>query len=196
MKSLVFYRIKDIFLNIGAKWDKLSPPENEAIAFAHEFINPEPEKFASRREGKYSPEYVLAHHGQLFNDIFREGRDVGDDDCKYLTDMLDAHATKKDMVVYRGICKYVFEHMKENAKGMDGIDLLDKAFLQSSLVKGHESRTNIRLRIFMPKGTKAVYMGNVNDEQWYYEVTIQRETPLRVISVDKEYINCEVVQNV
>ena len=193
MKPLIFYRIKDVFLNIGSKWDKLAPSEDEAIFFAHEFINPEPEKFSSKEDGLYSPEYVLAHHGELFNGIFREGRDVGDDDCKYLTDMLDTHSTKKDMVVYRGICKYVFEHMKENAKNIDGVDLLDKAFLQSSLVKGHESNSRIRLRIFVPKGTKAAYMGNVNDEQWYYEVVIQRGTPLRVISADKEYINCEVL---
>lgn len=193
MKPLIFYRMKDLFLNIGTKWDELSPSKENAIAFAHEFINPEPQKYVPGNNMKYTPEYVLAHHGQLFNTIFREGRDEGDEDCTYLTDMLDAHATKKDMVVYRGICGYVFEHMKENAKNLKGVDLLDNAFLQSSLVKGHESRTKIRLRIFVPKGTKAVYMGNVNEEQWYYEVTIQRGTPLRVVSVDKEYINCEVI---
>ena len=34
MKSLLFYRIKDLFLNIGEKWDKLSPSADDVVEFA------------------------------------------------------------------------------------------------------------------------------------------------------------------
>lgn len=194
MKPLMFYRIKDIFLNIGSKWDKLSPPEDEAIAFAHEFINPEPAKYISSDE--LSRAHILSHYGELYNPIFREGRNTEDDDCKSLFDMVEANQVKRDVVVYRGVDIGIFEQMKKNAKNKDGIDLLDKGFLYTSLVKGNEAKSFCQLRIFVPKGTSAVYSGNVNDEQFWYEVVVQCGTPLKVISADKEYINCVVLQNV
>ena len=44
MKPLIYYRIKGLFKNIGKEWDKLSPEKEDAIEFAHKFINPEPIK--------------------------------------------------------------------------------------------------------------------------------------------------------
>ena len=80
--------------------------------------------------------------------------------------------------------------MQENAKNMKGVDLYEKSFLQTSLVKGHESNSQYHLRIYVPKGTQAVYLGNVNDEQFYYEVDIQHGAKLKVVSMDETYINC------
>lgn len=191
MKPLIFYRTKDLILHIGSKWDKLAPSETEAIDFAHEFINPEPDKYISSDE--FSKEYVLSHYGELYNPIFREGRNAQDDECKELFDMVAAHSTKRDIVVYRGVDAGIFEQMKKNAEGKEGVDLLDKGFLYTSLVKGNEAKSTHQLRIFVPMGTSAVYSGNVNDEQFWYEVVIQCGTPLRIVSVDKDYINCEIV---
>lgn len=55
--------------------------------------------------------------------------------------------------------------MQENAKSMKGVDLYEKAFLQTSLVKGHEINACYHLRIYVPEEREAVYLGNVNEEQ-------------------------------
>lgn len=78
---------------------------------------------------------------------------------------------------------------------MAGIDLYEKSFLQTSLVKGHEIKSHYNLRIYTPEKTQAVYLGNVNDEQWYYEVDLQHGAKLKIVSIDSEYINCRLVQS-
>ena len=83
--------------------------------------------------------------------------------------------------------------MKENAKNMTDCDLYEKGFLATSLVKGHEINSKIKLRIFVPAGTKCVYMGNVNEEQGFYEVDVMHSSKLKIISMDDEYINCELL---
>ena len=84
--------------------------------------------------------------------------------------------------------------MKENAKNLPDCDLYEKGFLATSLVKGHEINTEIKLRIYVPAGTKCVYMGNVNEEQGYYEVDVMHSSKLKIISMDKEYINCKLLE--
>lgn len=84
--------------------------------------------------------------------------------------------------------------MKENAKNMTDCDLYEKGFLATSLVKGHELNSEIKLRIYVPVGTKCVYMGNVNEEQGYYEVDVMHSSKLKIISMDKEYINCKLLE--
>ena len=88
----------------------------------------------------------------------------------------------------------VFDLMKENAKGHSDTDLFEKGFMATSLLKTHELNYKKKLRIFVPAGTKCVYMGNVNDELGYYEVTIQHDAALKIISIDKEYINCRLLR--
>lgn len=83
--------------------------------------------------------------------------------------------------------------MKENANNMTDCDLYEKGFLATSLVKGHEINSKIKLRIFVPAGTKCVYMGNVNEEQGFYEVDVMHSSKLKIISMDDEYINCELL---
>lgn len=72
-------------------------------------------------------------------------------------------------------------------------DLYEKGFLATSLVKGHEINSKIKLRIYVPAGTKCVYMGNVNEEQGFYEVDVMHSSKLKIISMDDEYINCELL---
>lgn len=191
MKSKLFYRVKELLLHIGKKWDKLSVSEDTATSFAYANINPEP---ALYKKGTviYSPEYYLAHCGEDINKRFREGRPDADD--LEAASMVDSHSTKVPLVLYRGVCSYVFSLMQENAEGMKDTDLYEKAFLQTSLVKGHEIQSIIRLRIYVPKGAHVVFLGNVNGElECYYEVVIARGSKLKVVSYDGTYFNCVLV---
>lgn len=189
MKPFFIYRIIGRFHNIGAIWDNIAPSEENAIIFAHENINPEPERHLDATH--YSYEYCLAHSGETINERFRQDRP--DDIDMKIADMVATHTTKIPIVVYRGVCEMVLKQMIENARGMDGVDLFEKSFLQTSLVKGHESRSQYHLRIYVPEGTQAVYLGAVNDEQFYYEVDIQHKVKLKILSIDDTYINCIIV---
>lgn len=189
MKPLFYYNIIEIFCNIGKKWDSLSPKEIEAIEFAHKNINPEP----IRKITGFSPEYYLAHFGENINAKLRNN--TIDEDDKMTIKMVSKHKTKVPLVLYRGVYKDVFDQMKENAKNMKDTDLYEKAFLQTSLVKGHERCSKkYSLRIFVPAGTQAVYLGNVNDEHSTYEVVIQHGAKLKILSKDKKYFNCKLIE--
>lgn len=191
MKPLFYYRIIGKFYNVGDKWDQLSPTEEDAIEFAHKNINPEPQKMIT--ETCYSLEYCLAHSGETINERFRQDRP--DEIELKIVDMVALHTTKVPLVLYRGVCKEVFRQMKDNAKKIKNTDLYEKSFLQTSLVKGHESKSQYHLRIYVPEETQAVYLGNVNDEQFYYEVDLQHGTKLKIVSIDDEYINCKLIKN-
>lgn len=184
----IYYRTLEIFKKAGPKWDQLAPTEETAIEFAHKNINPEPER---RSGSRYSLEYCLAHSGETINERFRNDRP--EDMDLEIAEMVSKNKTKVTLVVYRGICDAVYKLMKENAKNIPGVDLHEKSFLQTSLVKGCETNSNIKLRIYVPAGTEAVYLGNVNYEQFYYEVDIQRGANLKIISMDNEYINCKII---
>ena len=57
-----------------------------------------------------------------------------------------------------------------------------------------EIKREIRLRIFVPYGTNVIYLGNVNDEEErYYEVDVQYGAKLKIVSMDKTYINCVLI---
>lgn len=189
MKILFYYRIIGKFCGIGDEWDKLSPSEENAIDFAHTNINQEPDRMADATH--YSLEYCLAHSGERINERCRQDRPDPID--LQIADMIATHATKIPIVLYRGVCKAVFRKMCENAKHIDKADLYEKSFLQTSLVKGHEINSQYNLRIYVPEGTQAIYLGNVNYEQKYYEVDLQRGSKLKIVSIDNKYINCRLL---
>lgn len=170
-KLLYFYCffIEKIY-RYGKKWDDLSPKEEDAIDFAHKNINPEPKRKIDST--KYSLEYCLVYSGETINDRFRQDR-IEDSDLE-IANMVALHTTKVPLVLYRGVCHGVFAKMRENAKNIKNADLHEKSFMQTSLVKGHERNEDHHLRIYVPAGTQAVYLGNVNYEQYYYEVDLQR----------------------
>lgn len=91
-----------------------------------------------------------------------------------IANMVALHTTKVPLILYRGVCHAVFVKMRENAKNIKNTDLYEKSFMQTSLVKGHERNADHHLRIYVPAGAQAVYLGNVNYEQNYYEVDLQR----------------------
>lgn len=189
MRNKTFYRIKDKFKHIGASWDELAPDTNTAIDFAHTHINPEPQKMIDINH--YTMEYCLAHSGETINERYRQNRPEKID--LQIAEMVASHTTDTDLVLYRGVCEHVYELMKQNAKNMTDCDLYEKGFLATSLVKNQELNYKIKLRIYVPSGTKCVYMGNVNDEQGFYEVDIMHSSKLKIISIDREYINCKLL---
>lgn len=191
MHSTLFYRIKDIFTKTGASWDQLAPSKDTAIDFAHDNLNPDPERMINAY--KYSLEYCLAHNGESINKRYRDQNYMDDIDLQ-MPYMLNQYSTKAPIVVYRGVDPEIYQEMINAARHIKGVDLKEKAFLSTSLVKGHERPAIIKLRIYIPAGTHAVYMGDVNyEEKKYYEVTIQHNSELKIISIDKEYINCKLI---
>ena len=191
MHSLLFYRLKDVINQTGAGWDKLAPTKDTAIDFAHTHLNEDPpEKIDVYR---YSLEYCLAHSAESINERYRADRPEEIDE--QITGMLSEHSTDTDLVLYKGVCDYVYDLMVKNASGMN-CDLYEKGFLCTSLVKGHELNYTKRLRIYVPRETHAVYQGNVNHEQGFYEVDIQRGAKLNIISADETYLNCILVETV
>ena len=190
MLSILFYRIKDAVLGIGASWDKLAPDKETAIDFAHTHINEEPERMIDIHH--YSMEYCLAHSGESVNERFRQNR-ADETDLK-IAAMVDEHKTDTDIILYRGVCDHVFKLMQDNAKEMHDCDLYEKGFLACSLVKGHEINCKTKLRIYVPAGTKVVYLGNVNEEQNFYEVDVMHGSKLKIISIDDTYINCQLIE--
>lgn len=190
MIRTLFYRIKDAILGIGASWDKLAPDKEKAIDFAHAHINEEPERMIDMNH--YTMEYCLAHSGESVNERFRQNR-ADETDLK-IAAMVDEHTTDTDLVLYRGVCDHVFELMQKNAKEMPDCDLYERGFLACSLVKGQELNYKIKLRIYVPAGSKCVYQGNVNDEQGFYEVDVMHSSKLKIESIDSEYINCRLLE--
>ena len=189
MIPTLFLRIKGKFQNIGANWDKLAPTMEQAIEYAHTHINQEPERMIDAKH--YSMEYCLASSGESINERYRQNRQE-EIDLK-IGDMVAEHTTDTDLVLYRGVYDSVYDLMKENAKNIPNCDLYEKGFLMTSLVKGHEINYKIKLRIYIPAGTKCVYQGNVNEEQIYYEVDVMHSSKLKIISIDNEYINCRLI---
>lgn len=189
MIPTLFLRIKGKFQNIGANWDKLAPTKEQAIEYAHNHINQEPARMIDANH--YSMEYCLAHSGGIVNERYRQNRQ--DEIDLKIGDMVAEHKTDTDLVLYRGVCDYVYDLMKENAKDIPDCDLYEKGFLATSLVKGHEINSKIKLRIYIPAGTKCVYQGNVNEEQGFYEVDVMHGSKLKIISIDDEYINCKLL---
>lgn len=189
MIRTLFYRIKGKFHNIGANWDKLAPTKEQAIAYAHTYINQEPELMIDANH--YSMEYCLAHSAESINERYRQDRTDGID--RKIATTVASNTTDTDLVLYRGVCEYVYDLMKKNAKDIPDCDLYEKGFLCTSLVKGREINSEIKLRIYVPAGTKCIYQGNVNDEQGFYEVDVQYGSKLKIISIDDTYINCRLL---
>ena len=190
MKPTIFYKIIEQLHHIGDSWDKLATNMNNAIEYAHQHINNEPERFIAGTQ-RYTMEYCLAHSGESINERFRSDRPDKID--LQIADMVSSHTTDTDLILYRGVCDYVYDQMKLNATDKN-CDLYEKGFLATSLVKGRELNYKIKLRIYVPAGSHCVYQGNVNDEQGFYEVDIQRNARLEIISIDKEYINCKLLE--
>lgn len=188
MKEL-YYKLKGKIFKTGKKWDLLSSTKDDVHDFVMKNLNEEPPKFINR---VLSDEYIVVSSGETIGERLRSEQWV-DDTILKIYNTLKKYSTKKDIVVYRGVSKLVFDKMLESAEGDTTIDYKEKSFLHTSVVKGHEINSYKNFRIKIPKGTNAFYAGNINSEESiYYEVVVQKGARLRLISID-DYINCELV---
>lgn len=174
-------------------WDDLSLNERKIIEYANEYLNPEPPKNIEPHNSfsESTSEFMLAHSGANIYSHMRDLKIFTDSTRKYAND-LKKYKTKKDLVVYRGIHDFVFDIMNSSSQPNF---LYDFSFLSCSLLKPHIERRNNLLRIYVPKGSNMVYMGNINNEEnRYYEVVIQCNATLKIINPQfDEYINCVLI---
>ena len=184
--QILYFRLKEMIFKEGRKWEKKFPIQGDVKEFAKQNINPQPNK---KIGGEYTGEYIVVSTAETLNDRIRSGLIANYEDSinkGYLA--FAKYQTKVDLVVYRGVCKNVFKSMKKSF-----FKFHDKAFLCTSLLKGHELDQEYKLRILIPKGTKAAYMGDLNgEEKIFYEVILQNGAVLRIVSFDGVYWNCKV----
>lgn len=173
------------------KYDVVTKDHAEAFGSLH--LNIEPDQYKDPLNKKVcSDEYALSYSGQSISDRFRRGTESERD--LQIAETVNTYTLKEEITVYRGVCEYVFDTMKENAKGIKGVDFLEKGFLFTSLVKGCEMNAKKHLRIIVPAGIHAVYTGNLNGEGWY-EVVIQHGAKMKYLGTDKEgYITLKVLE--
>lgn len=177
------------FYNIGDILDKHALSEETAVEFVRTNINHE---FSKHIKSDYSyPKYYLIHHRESINNRFRQNKPNSQD--LTVAAMIAAHVTKSPLILYCGISNYEYELMLENAKNMNYVDLLEKSFLKASLVKGYEDDGNYHLRIYVPRGAQAIYLGDTSSSQNNYEFYLQHGAKLHITSIDKEYINCRLI---
>ena len=185
-----------IFKKIGAIWDSMAQTTTTAIDFAHTNINPPP-----TIEQKWM--YVLSKNVEHYNKTLRYPKSANSKDTiNEIAENVRNNKSKKDLILYRQITKYGFENMLKEAKSMKNIDLYDKGFMCTTLVKGvehsfgygyGEDKGVIRLRIYAPEGTGCVYMSDIQ-EPGNYEVILPTGTKLKIISKGLKYVNCKVLK--
>lgn len=111
----------------------------------------------------------------------------------------------EDIIVYRKIGRYLFDNMLEWSKVnhiRKGSIIFDKGFLSTSLsyrvardIK-HLGK-DIMATIYVPKGTKGIYLGNLTNLK-EYEMLFLPETKLKVLSFSRVFhrIVCMVINPV
>ena len=191
IRGSIWSKLKEIIFRYGEKWDALTPKEDEAINFAHNYINMEPARY---EEGTSRPSsmYRIAASQPISQ---RLRSNIASDIDIELLEALKRYILPNDIIVYRGIFEDDFKNMIKNAKIIGNCDLYEKGLYSTSIVKGkQESKRAYQTRTFLPKGTNAVYLGDVNDEEKrYYEVLVQKGARLKIVSMDKSFINCILI---
>lgn len=185
------------------KWDKNYRIRLRKFArnrFSHyiEVDDFEENIYTTKNNKKDSPENTdfiieFCSSGQDYNWMLRKDND--NNLLKDVSEYISQYPIKKEIIVYRGVDEGVLKNNIEAAKGFKNVDLYDKGFLFTSLTKGGIANYHHKLRIYLPQGTCAIYTGNVmNQEQRYQEVVVQRGAKLRILSKDKHFYNCILVE--
>ena len=191
MKNIKLY-LKEFIYRCGKKWDKMSANLETIDEYVETKLNKKPEKYKKGSSGIYTAEYRLAHYcGDRYNGILRKG--IFDESIDKCSKDIKKYKTKDVIIVYRGVKSEVMDNTIKAAKDIKDIDIYDKAFLNTSLIKGRQTVTDVNLRIYIPKGTCAFYAGDVNEELYSQEVIVQKGAKMKIISRDRNYINCYLV---
>ena len=131
--------------------------------------------------------------GQDYNWMLRKKQE--DIFLKEVGKYIAQYPIKKDIIVYRGVDEGVLENNLEAANDVNGVDLHERGFLFTSLTRAGVAEFKHKLRIYLPQGTCAIYTGNVNgQEQIYQEVVVQCGAKLKILSKDKDFYNCVLIE--
>ncbi len=186
-------RFKELIFSYGKKWDKLAASKSNLEEYLKENLNEEPEKFYNNNRLKPTFERSIAKDsGDIFNNMLymtaTHNDDYNSDELNYYIEAIRKYTTKNDIVVYRGVKEFVMQSTIKEAINKN-CDLYDVAFMSTSLFK-IEKKYPYYLRIFIPKGTCAYYVGDASDEGDNYEVLVQKGARLKILSKDNQYFNC------
>lgn len=212
LQDRIFLRLKELLYRYGGRWDKLSPDmgeisieSRESMSFEEEEqylenitqyaiknINTPPKDSQVDNTYKDTPERMICHNGIDYNKNLREG--ILCDEIFKNSESIRKYKLEVDIVVYRGVTDSVLSHNIESAMGNRHFDLYEKGFLFASLTKSTclQGREH-NMRIYLPKGTCAFYSGNVNNESYLQEIVVQRGAKLKILSKDKIYLNCLLI---
>ena len=187
-------RFKELIFSYGKKWDKLAASKSNLEEYVKENLNEEPEKFYNNNRLKPTFERSIAKDsGDIFNNMLymtaTHNDDYNSDELNYYIEAIRKYTTKNDIVVYRGVKEFVMQSTIKEAINKN-CDLYDVAFMSTSLFKSEERIYPYYLRIYIPKGTCAYYVGDASDEGDNYEVLVQKGARLKIVSKDKVYYNC------
>ncbi len=177
---------------LGHVLDLLAPSEAAAEEFAANLLNAAPPAMLDAEH--FSEGYVISHYGEGINNRCRADK-CDDEDMGYIS-YVGQHRSKGAVVVYRGVTEWSYQRMKKAAKDYPGVDLYETGFMHCALVKGREYKRDYQLRILVPAGSAIVYLGNAGFDypvEPQFEVVIQTGAKLRILSRDREYINCELL---
>ena len=184
-------------------WDMLSIGENEVSQITSEYLNKDfgdsyhlPEEL---KDLKIINDYLVK--SDTYNQYMRNGCSRiqhFNEVISNVSTILDGFITKETLLVYRGCRKEIYDEMQKFAKneGLGHDYLVDLSFISTSLIKGEAFSPengfegNIMLRILLPKGSRAFYVGNLIGELKRHEVLLPSGSQFRIVSRDDEYINC------
>lgn len=175
--------------NIGEVLDRLLPSPENIEFFTEMALNPAaPAKY----EDDFTLEYYISHDATRVNDDCRFGKLNKYDEAQIA--YIDHYISMLPIVLYCGVNRYIYRTMKQTARNHPDADLYEAGLIHGSLVKGKELRDNYNFRIFVPAGSKVIYLGNAgypeDTIEPVYEAVIQTGACLRILSKDSEYINC------
>lgn len=212
LRERLFLRLKELLYRYGSRWDKLSPDMGEVsiecrrsmsleeeeqyleniTKYAIKNINIPPKDSQVDNPYKDTPEKMICSNGTKYNENLRKG--ILFDEVFENSEFIRKYKLEVDLVVYRGVKDSILFHNIESAKGNSYLDLYEKGFLFGSLTKTTclQGR-NYYMRIYLPKGTCAFYSGNVNNESYLQEIVVQRGARLKILSKDKTYLNCLLI---
>ena len=133
-----------------------------------------------------------------FNERLRSGRmllhDWKDLDTE-LSKMINRYKMPEEIVVYRGITKESYKQMSKDAETMSGSPkfLIERAYLSTSLIKGSELKSEIQLKINVPKGIAFLYIGKNSVSPEQTEMLFGKNTLMKEIGKNGNCIEVEVV---
>ena len=156
--------------------------------------------FYEKKEENYMKAYSRI---EGFNERLRAGRMLLDD-WKYLdmelSKMINRYKMPERIVVFRGITNSAYKQMIKDAETIRGNNsfpakyLIERAYMSTSLIKGRELKSEILLKIFVPKGINFLYIGENSVSPDQTEMLFGKNTVMQEIGQNGNCIEVEIIQ--